>query len=94
MVTQAYSQDAYHQRNKLGMLVAHELHTADRARFGRISARSLYCGFVELDGVVSSYYAKSLALQIARRIPEVADVVDLIRVDPAHRNHIASTARF
>lgn len=93
MVTQAYSQDT-HQHNKLGILVAHELHTTDRSRFGRISARSLYCGFVELDGVVSSYYAKSLALQIVRRIPEVADVVDLIRVDPGYRNRISSTARF
>ena len=64
------------------MEVAGELHEADARRFGRISVRGLFCGFVELDGVVTSYYAKALALQIARRVPEVNDVVDLIRIVP------------
>ena len=81
MVTSAHPQQQL-QHNRLGIQVAHELHAADRQRFGRLSARGLLCGFVELDGVVSTYYAKSLALQIARRVPEVADIVDLIRVTP------------
>lgn len=78
---------ATHQLNtgkqqELGALVAHELFERDRRRFGRIAVRGLYCGFVELDGIVGSYYSKALALQIARSLPEVTDVVDLIRVAP------------
>jgi hypothetical protein len=68
------------QHQSLGPRVSEELNTVDSQRFHRIAARGLLCGFVELDGVVSSYYAKALALQIVRRIPEVTDVVDRIRV--------------
>lgn len=82
MVSSAYSHDEP-RANRLGVLVAHELLSVDPGRFSRLSARGLYCGFVELDGVVTSYYAKALALQIARRVPQVADIVDLIRVIPA-----------
>jgi hypothetical protein len=74
------------QHLTLGPRVSEELRTADPQRFRRIAARGLLCGFVELDGVVSSYYAKALALQIARRIPEVTDVVDRIRVSPQAAN--------
>lgn len=70
------------QHQTLGPRVSEQLNTADPQRFRRIAARGLLCGFVELDGVVSSYYAKALALQIVRRIPEVTDIVDRIRVSP------------
>ena len=88
MVSSAYS--LHEPRNQsLAARVAAELNSADPQRFNRITARGLYCGFVELDGVVSSYYAKALALQIARRVPEVADVVDLIRVVSAREKLLA-----
>ena len=70
------------RNHQLAILVGQELHAADAQRFRRISARGLLCGFVELDGVVSSYYLKSLALQLARRVSGVTDVVDMIRVAP------------
>ena len=85
MVTFADPQQ-FQRHNTLGIRVAQELSEADRQRFGRIAVRGLLCGFVELDGVVTSYYAKALALQIARRVPEVNDVVDLIRVAPGLPN--------
>lgn len=66
----------------LGQRVAQELRTASFQRFQRITVRGLLCGFVELDGVVSSYFAKSLALQLARQVPGVTDVIDRIRVGP------------
>ena len=50
------------QTQQLARLVAQELYAADPKRFGRITVRGLYCGFIELDGVVASYYVKSLAL--------------------------------
>lgn len=89
MVASAHPQQLF-KNNKLGVRVAHELYAADRQRFRHIAARGLFCGFVELDGVVWSYYAKSLALQIARRIPEVTDVVDLIRVAPSEGSRVFS----
>lgn len=92
MVAAAHPQQLYKQ-NELAISVAHELATTDHRRLGRISVRGLYCGFVELDGVVSSYYAKSLALQIARSVREVTDVVDLIRVAPGLANRQFSFAR-
>jgi hypothetical protein len=86
MVMFAHPQQRQVRYSELGRRVSQELQAADRQRFGRISVRGLFCGFVELDGVVCSYYAKSLALQVARQIPEVSGVVDLIRVVPgAHR---------
>ncbi|MEI8380646.1 MAG: BON domain-containing protein [Planctomycetota bacterium] len=66
----------------LGQRVAQELRAASFQRFQRITVRGLLCGFVELDGVVSSYFAKSLALQIARQVSGVTDVIDRIRVGP------------
>ena len=88
MVSFAYQLEP--QTSRLGNLVAIELNSADPQRFSRISVRGRYCGFVELDGVVSSYYTKALALQIARRVPDVADVVDLIRVVPVNERNLAS----
>ena len=70
------------RRISLGHRVAQELRTASYQRFQRITVRGLLCGFVELDGVVTSYFVKSLALQIARQVPGVTDVVDRIRVGP------------
>jgi hypothetical protein len=66
----------------LGIRVSEKLAATDPQRFRRITARGLFCGFVELDGVVSSYHVKALALQVARQIPEVQDIVDMIRVVP------------
>lgn len=87
MVTSAHPRQR-NKHNDLGILVTQALHAADRRRFGRISVRGLFCGFVELDGVVGSFHAKSLALQIARRVPGVANVVDLIRVVPGNANRM------
>jgi hypothetical protein len=84
MVAFVHSQVPQHQA--LGPRVSERLNTVDPQRFHRISAKGLFCGFVELDGVVSSYYAKALALQTVRLIPEVTDVVDRIRVLPEVRN--------
>ena len=71
-----------HWNTNLGTRVTDELNAVDTRRFSHITARGLLCGFVELDGVVPSYYAKALALQTVRNIPGVHDVVDLIRVAP------------
>jgi osmotically-inducible protein OsmY len=91
MVALVSSPPQQRRQQELGRQVAAELHTVDARRFSRISVRGLLCGFVELDGVVSSFYAKSLALQIARNLPEVSGVVDLIRVVPTSGNRISST---
>jgi osmotically-inducible protein OsmY len=71
-----------YRHQELGILVGQELRSADPLRFRRISVRGLFCGFVELDGVVSSYYLKSLALELARSVSGVTEVIDMIRVTP------------
>lgn len=86
----AFAQSQVPQHQALESRVSERLNTVDPQRFHRISAKGLYCGFVELDGVVSSYYAKALALMTVRLIPEVTDVVDRIRVLPEVRSFAVS----
>ncbi|MBC8113994.1 MAG: BON domain-containing protein [Candidatus Saccharimonas sp.] len=78
-----------HRNQELGSLVERELKAVDSQRFRRVTVQVLFCGIVELDGVVTTYYAKSLALQTIRRLPGVSDVVDLLRVDPRSEDRAA-----
>ena len=78
-----------HRNQELGSLVERELKAIDSQRFRRVTAQVLFCGIVELDGVVSTYYAKSLVLQAVRRLPGVSDIVDMLRVDPRSEDRVA-----
>ena len=82
-------QSETHYNLQLGRRVSTELKSADPQRFGRISVRGLYCGFVELGGVVASNYEKSLALDLVRRLAGVAEVIDTIRVAPVRDFNVA-----
>ena len=51
----------------------------DQTRFGHVSVNA-FCGIVELSGVVSSYYDKSLAIGISERVTGVSTVVESIAI--------------
>lgn len=69
---------------ELSSEVKRALRAHDPVGFERVRVRADW-GVVTLTGSVSSWYARSLAYQLAERQPEVLRVVDAIRVNPRVR---------
>jgi osmotically-inducible protein OsmY len=59
--------------------VSQALRDYDSIGFARVHVHS-QLGVVTLSGSVGNWYARSLAYQLARRQPQVAKVVDALRV--------------
>lgn len=77
-------------RVDLAHQVQKSLSQSDPLRYSKVLVRGLYCSIVELDGVVPSNDARLRAVNIARRVPGVMDVIDLIRVVPPGNRCVSS----
>lgn len=70
------SEDNY----QTGIRVEHALIRTFPDRFLHVAASAFY-GIVELTGSVASLHDKSLAIQLAERVPGVTTVVESLRVE-------------
>lgn len=64
--------------------VSQALRAYDSVGFAKVHVRS-QLGVVTLSGSVVNWYSRSLAYQLARRQPQVARVVDALRVQSTTR---------
>ena len=69
------SEDNY----QTGIRVEHALIRSFPDRFLRVAASAFY-GIIELTGSVQTLYDKSLAIEIAERVPGVTTVVESLRI--------------